>query len=193
MLKIFPGARVRCMQDYVRLTIRENPDHIILHVGTNGLTTNIPTEKVTESIINLASSLRSNSFNVAISSITVRNDRYRKKVAQVNRHLKTLCSERNFELISHENIITEKQLNRSKLHLNKRGTAIIRAGSRAAATSKMECFVIIVSNFQPLTIITKHSILDVAAVLDTPLILSNTFTEAQTANTQTPLLTLFYV
>ena len=193
MLKIFPGARVRCMQDYVRLTIRENPDHIILHVGTNGLTTNIPTEKVTESIINLASSLRSNSFNVAISSITVRNDRYRKKVAQVNRHLKTLCSERNFELISHENIITEKQLNRSKLHLNKRGTAIFRGGSRAAATSKMECFVIIVSNFQPLTVITKHSILDVAAVLDTPLILSNTFTEAQTANTQTPLLTLFYV
>ena len=45
----------------------------------------------------------------------------------------------------------------------------IRGGSRAAATSKMECFVIIVNGFQPLTIITKHSILDVAAVLDPPL------------------------
>ena len=39
----------------------------------------------------------------------------------------------------------------------------------AAATSKMECFVIIVNGFQPLTIITKHSILDVAAALDPPL------------------------
>ena len=44
-----------------------------------------------------------------------------------------------------------------------------RGGSRTAATSKMECFVIIVNGFQPLTIITKRSILDVATVLDPPL------------------------
>ena len=124
-VKDLPGARVRCMQDYVRPTIRENPNHIILHVGTNDLTTNIPTEKVVESIIDLASSLKSNSCSVAISNITVRNDRYRKKVVQVNRHLKTLCIERNFELITHDNITTEKHLNGSKLHLNKRGTVIL--------------------------------------------------------------------
>ena len=124
-VKDFAGARVIYMQDSVRPTIRENPNSIILHVDTNDLTTDIPTEKVTESIINLASSLKSDSCMVAISSITVRNDRYRKKVAQVNRHLKTLCIERNFELISHENIITEKHLNGSKLHLNKRGTTIL--------------------------------------------------------------------
>ena len=46
---------------------------------------------------------------------------------------------------------------------------VTRGGSSAAATSKMECFVIIVNGFQPLTIITKHSILDVAGVLDPPL------------------------
>ena len=124
-VKDLPCARVRCMQDYVRPTIRENPNHIILHVGTNDLTTNIPPEKVVESIIDLASSLKSNSCSVAISNITVRNDRYRKKVVQVNRHLKTLCIERNFELITHDNIITEKHLNGSKLHLNKRGTVIL--------------------------------------------------------------------
>ena len=124
-VKDFPSARVRCMQDYVRPAIRENPNHIILHVGTNDLTTNIPPEKVAESIIDLASSLKSNSCSVAISNITVRNDRYRKKVVQVNRHLKTLCIERNFELITHDNIITEKHLNGSKLHLNKRGTVIL--------------------------------------------------------------------
>ena len=43
---------------------------------------------------------------------------------------------------------------------------MVRGGSRTAATSKMERFVIIVNGFQPLTIITKRSILDVAAVLD---------------------------
>ena len=58
---------------------------------------------------------------------------------------------------------------------------LIRGGSRAAATSKMEHFVkivngfqpltIITKRFQPLTIITKRSILDVAAVLDPPLLI----------------------
>ena len=43
-----------------------------------------------------------------------------------------------------------------------------RGGSRAAATSKMERFLIMVNGFQPLTIITKRSILDIAAVLDPP-------------------------
>ena len=49
-------------------------------------------------------------------------------------------------------------------------SGIHRGGFRAAATSKTEGFVIIVNDFQPLTIITKHSILDVAAALDPSLI-----------------------
>ena len=39
---------------------------------------------------------------------------------------------------------------------------VARGGSRAAATSRMEYFVIIVNGVEPITIITKHSILDVA-------------------------------
>ena len=50
---------------------------------------------------------------------------------------------------------------------------IPRGGSRAATTSKMERFVIIVNGLQPLTIITKRSILDVAAALDPPLGISS--------------------
>ena len=47
----------------------------------------------------------------------------------------------------------------------------MRGGSRTGATSKMELLVILVNGFQPLTIMTKCSILDVAAVLDPPLIM----------------------
>ena len=58
----------------------------------------------------------------------------------------------------------------------KKTLQFIRDGSRVAATSKMERFVIIVNGFQPLTIITKRSILDVAAALDPRLFdLSNSF------------------
>ena len=45
----------------------------------------------------------------------------------------------------------------------------VKGRSRAAATSKMERFLIIVKGWKPLTIITKRSILDVAAALDPPL------------------------
>ena len=47
---------------------------------------------------------------------------------------------------------------------------LTRGGSRAAATSKMERFAIIVNGWKPLTIITKRSILNVAAALDPPLL-----------------------
>ena len=48
---------------------------------------------------------------------------------------------------------------------------MIRGGSRTAATSKMELFVIIFNGLQPLTIVTKCPILYVAAVLDPPLMI----------------------
>ena len=48
---------------------------------------------------------------------------------------------------------------------------VFRGGSRTAATSKVELFVIIVNGWKPLTIITKSSILNVAAVLDPLLVL----------------------
>ena len=44
-----------------------------------------------------------------------------------------------------------------------------KGGSKTAALSKMELFVIIVNIWKPLTIITKSSTLDVATVLDLPL------------------------
>ena len=49
----------------------------------------------------------------------------------------------------------------------------IRGGSSVAATSMIEHFVILINGRKPLTIITKRSILDVVAALDTPLNLSN--------------------
>ena len=52
---------------------------------------------------------------------------------------------------------------------NKILNAPSRGGSRTAATAKMERFVMIVNDWKPLTIITKRSILHVAAVLDPPL------------------------
>ena len=54
--------------------------------------------------------------------------------------------------------------------------AVIRDGSKAAAKSKMERFVVIVNGWKPLTIIKNRSILDVAAAVDPPLVIFKTLT-----------------
>ena len=46
-------------------------------------------------------------------------------------------------------------------------------GSRISATLKMEHFVIIVSGWKLLTIITKSPILNIVAVLDPPLLMAS--------------------
>ena len=47
---------------------------------------------------------------------------------------------------------------------------VARGGSGTPATSKMEDLVLIVNSWRSLTIITKSFLLDVAAVLDPPLV-----------------------
>ena len=38
-VKQFSDARTTCMRDYIKPSLRENPYHFILHVGTNDLNT----------------------------------------------------------------------------------------------------------------------------------------------------------
>ena len=56
--------------------------------------------------------------------------------------------------------------------LNLKTGTVVRGGSSAAATSKMERFVIIINGLQPLITVTKRSILDFAAALDSPLVVN---------------------
>ena len=34
----FSGARAKCMNDYLKPSLREDDDHFIVHIGTNDLT-----------------------------------------------------------------------------------------------------------------------------------------------------------
>ena len=56
-MKSFLGAKIRDMQDYVKPTLRENPDQIIVLVATNDLASNKRPEHIAESIIDVAPSL----------------------------------------------------------------------------------------------------------------------------------------
>ena len=97
----FPGAKILCMDDYKKPSIRDKPDHFIIHVGTNDLNLEMSPKQIAESIVDLAMSLRTESNNVSVSNIILRtnNSLLNQKGCEVNSHLKDLCEERNLYLI----------------------------------------------------------------------------------------------
>ena len=54
----FAGAKVRCMKDHIKPTLREKPDFIVLHVGTNDLVSDRPPDLIAKSIVDVASSMK---------------------------------------------------------------------------------------------------------------------------------------
>ena len=105
--------------------IRENPDHFILHVDTNGLNTERSPELIAKSIVDLAR-LKGNSRDVSVSNIIVRTDNsnLNEKGCEVNAHLTEMCRERKLNLINHSKKIKPNNLNRGKLHLNQKGLMV---------------------------------------------------------------------
>ena len=58
-VRSFSGAKVSCMVDHVKPTLRDDkPDHIILHVGTNDLRTEKTGNQITKSVMDLTTSLK---------------------------------------------------------------------------------------------------------------------------------------
>ena len=120
----FPGVKVRSMKDYTKpCTREENPDHIILHVGTNDLTSDNSPERVGKSIVDLAKNMFHDNRKVTISGIIRRNDEWNNKAELVNNHLKEMCKSANIDFIDNsKNFNPKKHLNNSKLHLNDKGS-----------------------------------------------------------------------
>ena len=123
-IKSFPGATVQCMRDYVKPTLRHNPDLIIVHVGTNDLKSEQTSEEIAVNVLNLVKEIKTTTNEVMISSITTRKDKLNAKGKKVNVQLKSLCSKNSIGYIDN-NLITDKHLNGSGIHLNYNGTALL--------------------------------------------------------------------
>ena len=99
-LKRFSGVKARCLKDHMKPSLRENPGHFILHIGKNDLNSNRSLEVIAKSITDVSPSLKNDSHDVSISSIVVRNDQFKEKVAQVNENLERLCVNRHMYLVT---------------------------------------------------------------------------------------------
>ena len=119
--KSFSGCTVEDMSDFVKPFLRRKPDGIILHIGTNNLSTDEPSQ-LGEKIVDLARFIEheSQSTKLAVSSLIVRKDDLDRKVKNVNKTLQSFCNSNGWTFISNENI-DASCINKGGLHLNRKG------------------------------------------------------------------------
>ena len=112
------------MHDHVKPTVRDiNPDHTIVHCGTNDLNFEQKASQIAKSIIELALSLKSKDNKISVSLIVSRNDNLSNKANEVICRLVHMSAEQNIPYINYTNSIQpENHLNESNLHFSRYGT-----------------------------------------------------------------------
>ena len=68
-IKSTNGAKVNDMKYYAQTSLEENPYHIILHVGTNDVSSNQNCNTIAQKIIETTKSLKADQRDVQISNI----------------------------------------------------------------------------------------------------------------------------
>ena len=105
---------------------RESPDHFVLYVWTNELDSERQLNLIAKLTMDVAAALKSEKHDLIISNITVRNDSFKTKANEGNKHLRKMFYERNFSLIHHAKISKQQHLNGSRIHLNRIVTPILQ-------------------------------------------------------------------
>ena len=119
-VRSFPGAKVRCMDDYKKPSIRDKPDHFIRHIGNNDFNSEVSPKSIAESIVDLTLSLKTGLNDVSVSNILrTDNSLFNQKGYEVNLHLKDFCEERSLYLIDNTKKFRSHHLSKGKLHLNR--------------------------------------------------------------------------
>ena len=118
----FSGATTEDMESYLIPLINKKPDHILLHVGTNNLATDTP-EVIVEKLLRLVNMITSKGIQCSVFELIIKDDTLWHKGIKVNQLLNNKVTE-GMNIIRNENI-TVNHLNRSKLHLNRRGVGAL--------------------------------------------------------------------
>ena len=119
VVKSFSGANTRAMSDYLKPNLEDNPNQVILHLGTNDLKTKEPLQ-VADVIVDLARQVeRSCNTRVVISELVCGKDKLKEQVKAVNKRLKRYCQQNEWELIQLN--VSEKGLNMGGPYFNPKG------------------------------------------------------------------------
>ena len=125
-MRHFAGAKVRCMKDHIKPTLRKKPEQVVLHGGTNDLVSDRAPDLILKSIVDVACSMKNENHDVTAYNIITRADHFKERANEVNDYLSKLCMERNIYLIDHSKTLETQHLNGSKLHLSRKGAPILQ-------------------------------------------------------------------
>ena len=119
-LRSFSGANSKQLDDYIIPTlVDDEPDVVLLHVGTNDILSNASDAELANNIINIELKCKNHGFSkVFISAILV------KKNAKLNPVIRKLCETNGFLFINNDAITTNHPW-RDDIHLQDIGTNIL--------------------------------------------------------------------
>ena len=124
-VKSFSGANVNDMKSHVVPTLNRAPQKIILHCGTNDLSSKQTPAEIASNIVALATEMKDEENEILVSGLVSRNDELNGKAIEVNKFLSRKCSFQNITFIDNSNIDERCHLNGSGLHLNYGGTCLL--------------------------------------------------------------------
>ena len=119
----FPGATISDMKSYCTPSVNKAPENIILHCGTNELSSNRTEFDILTELITLAHSIKAKGINVVISELLQSGDSLESRRARTNAIIRDMCKEEDVKYMENENINIE-HLNGSLLHLSKYGDSV---------------------------------------------------------------------
>ena len=91
-VRSFSGAKVKCMKDYVKPSIREKKSGLRYFPWWNKwANSELPPERIVKSIIDVAKTTLSDNRIFSMSGILPRNDSFNIKVMVVNKELSKMC------------------------------------------------------------------------------------------------------
>ena len=132
----FSTSKAIYIYDSIKPTQRDfKPEMFVLHVGTNDLPLNKSPKEISEDILTLAESMKTENNKNIVSSIVCCVDSFREKVEEVNAHLDEIFAEKDIAIITHSNINSKRHLNKSGLHLNDVGISVLVRNFKAFLTN----------------------------------------------------------
>ena len=122
-VKKHPGTTTDDIIDYIKPTIRQKPDMVIINFGTNDLTKDVNTMSRVQKVVAAAKEIDTESkIKLGLSDITAKGDINKEEDVVINNNrLEKYCKENEFFFIDNSNVDVSC-LNKRKLHLNRKGT-----------------------------------------------------------------------
>ena len=105
------------MKSHVHPTMKRNPPCVILHCGTNDLTSKCTSIEITRNLVTLDTELKDETNEIIISDIIARKDKWDDKGKLVNEQVKIMCSGYDIGYLNNNNISKKTDLDLMGLHL----------------------------------------------------------------------------